>query len=598
MRKWLLLSLVLSLLLTAGCASPDVTDQTKGETKSTEPILSQSDEKMFTDRDQRTDYTGEESVRIELSGSSATAASGSVSIEGSTVTITGDETYLISGTLDNGSIIIDAGEDAKPHLVLEGVSVHRGDSAALEIREADKVVVTLAQGTENTFTSDSFSVDGVDGTLFSRQDLTLNGSGTLTVTAPTGHGIVCKDDLVFTGGNYQISTASHGLDVNDSVRITGETELTLLAGKDGIHCENTDDSTKGFVYVEKGSLNIRAEGDGISAGAYARILDGSFDILAGGGSANGIKEHSDFFGGFMGSGRPGSGQIVQETSTEDSTSMKGLKAAGDITVTGGTFVIDAADDALHSDTSITVTDGSFQIKSGDDAFHADETLTVAAGVVNVETSYEGLEAHKVYVQGGELEIHANDDGINAAGGQDESGTVGGRDGMFGGDRPGGGGHPGGGRPGGPMGSGSSNGVIEISGGQLKIYSSGDGMDANGSIAISDGSIYVANPSSGDTSVLDCDTGAVITGGIFTSTGASTMMAQSFAGSSTQGVIGCTVGNQPAGTPVSVQDAAGNTLVSYETEYQCVLVIISTPDLQKGETYTLTVGETSGSVQAT
>ena len=148
-----------------------------------------------------------------------------------------------------------------------------------------------------------------------------------------------------------------------------------------------------------------------------------------------------------------------------------------------------------------------------------------------------------------------------------------------------------------MGGGSSDGVIEISGGELKIYSSGDGMDANGSIAISNGNIRVANPSSGDTSVLDCDTGAVITGGTFIGSGASTMMAQSFDGASTQGVIACTVGAQSAGTPVSIQDAAGNTLTSYETEYDCVPVIISTPQLQTGESYTLTVGEYSGPMQA-
>jgi hypothetical protein len=278
--------------------------------------------------------------------------------------------------------------------------------------------------------------------------------------------------------------------------------------------------------------------------------------------------------------------------------MKGLKAAGDIFIDDGSFVMDTADDCIHSNTSITVSDGNFDLSSGDDAFHADDTLTVREGLLNIKTSYEGLEAQKVYIHGGEMEISAKDDGINSAGGQDASGTEGGRDGMFGasGERPMGGGRPGG-KPGGYFGGGASDGVIEISGGSMKIYSSGDGMDANGSITVSGGKIYVANPSGGDTSVLDSDNGAVITGGSFIGAAASTMMAQSFSEASAQGVIACTVGNQRAGTPVIVQDQAGNELVSYDTEYDFVLVIISTPELQKGESYTLTVGEYTGPIQA-
>lgn len=146
-------------------------------------------------------------------------------------------------------------------------------------------------------------------------------------------------------------------------------------------------------------------------------------------------------------------------------------------------------------------------------------------------------------------------------------------------------------------SSSSDGNIEISGGNLTIYASGDGLDSNGSLTISGGSIYVANPTAGDTSVLDADISPVITGGTFISTGSTTMMAQSFSSSSPQGVIACTTGTQAAGSTVSVTDSDGNTLISYETEYSCVLVIISSPDIIKGETYTLTAGAVSGSVEA-
>lgn len=580
MKKWLIFPLALSLLLTAGCSDYKTVDKPKDNT--TKPTVFQKSKDMFTDRDHKTQYAEEKSVRIQLNGNTATSASDSVRIEGNTVTITGDKTYILSGTLDNGTITIDAGENDKPQLVLDGVTVN-SDTTALEILEADKVFITLAEGTENQLSASEAAVH-------SKQDLTFNGSGSLTVTSTGGHGITCKDDLVFTGGSYQIQCASHGLDANDSIRITGDTVMTLDAGKDGIHCENQDDSELGFVYIETGNLKITAQGDGISAGAYAHVLDGSFDITAGGGSANGTKEQSDFFGGFMGGGggRPARPRAAQTfTTTEDSTSMKGIKAVGDITLEGGSFIMDTADDSVHSNTAITVNGGSFELSSGDDAFHAEEALTLNAGVLNVKTSYEALEAHKVYVRGGELELHAKDDGINAAGGQDQSGIGGGRDGMFGG-----------GRPGGHFGGGSSDGLIEISGGKLKIYASGDCMDANGIITISHGDIYATNPTSGDTSVLDSDNDAVITGGSFIGAAASTMMAQSFDQSSTQGVLAGTVGSQKAGTLVTVTDTAGNTLVSFEAEYDFVLVILSTPELKKGETYTLTVGELTHTTQAT
>ena len=576
MKKWLAYPLALSLLLTAGCTAQYTTEEpTEKETK---PTASQVDADMFTDRDHKTQYSEGKSVRIQLNGDTAEAKADTVHIDGSTVTITGSDTYILSGSLD-GSIIIDAGEKGKPQLVLEGVTV-QSETNAVNIQEADKVFITLAEGTEN-------SLSATEAAVYSKQDLTFNGLGTLTAASTADHAITCKDDLVFTGGSYQIRSASHGLDANDSIRITGDTTMTVEAGKDGIHCENQDNSDVGFVYVEKGSLKITAQGDGISAGAYAHIVDGSFDITAGGGSVNGSKEHSDFFGGFMGGGRPARPRAAQSTTTEESTSMKGLKAEGNVTIENGSFVMDTADDTVHSNQTITVNGGVFELSSGDDAFHAEETLTIQAGIINVKTSYEALEAHKVYVRAGVFELHAKDDGINAAGGQDNSGTTGGRDAMFGG-----------GRPGGPFGGGSSDGLIEISGGELKIYSSGDGMDANGSIKVTGGDLYVTNPTSGDTSVLDSDNGAVITGGSFIGAAASTMMAHSFDGSSTQGVIAVTVGSQKAGTEVTVTDDAGNTLISFEAEYDFVLVILSTPELTKGETYTMTVGTMTDTVQAT
>lgn len=572
-------------------------DNSGGESSNAAPAevdFSQTDADMFTQRDDKTAYDAENAVYIQLNGNSATASSDSVQISGSTVTVKEEATYVISGSL-KGELVVDAPNTAKLQLVLNGVDITCQTSAALYIQEADKVFVTLAEGTRNALTSGSSiaTVDGsnVDGALFSKQDLTLNGSGSLTVISTTAHGIVCKDDLVITGGTYVVNSASHGLDANDSVRIKNAA-LTIDAGKDAIHCENSENATKGFVYVSGGAIHAEAEGDGIAASAYMQITGGTIDLLVGGGSENGSKAHSDNFGGFMGGGhgggRPGGtgGNPSQSTGTEESsTSMKGLKSANSMLISGGIFVIDSADDSIHSDVSVIINGGTFTIASGDDAIHAEDTLTITAGKVDITESYEGLEALHIDVQGGDIRLVASDDGLNAAGGTDQSGTGGGRDGMFGGGRPGGG----------FGGMGGGNGSIKVSGGDLYINSSGDGLDANGTLEISGGHTVVVGPTQGDTATLDYDTSGIITGGTFIGTGASGM-AQTFSDSQ-QGVIALNVGNRTAGTQIILKDAKGNVLISHQPELNFAVVILSSPEMKKGETYTITVGSQSGDFEA-
>lgn len=615
MKKLLSIFLIISLVMCifTGCSNTNSDTETNNNSESSgtnstdnaaDPVkvdFSETDADMFTDRDLKSDYEESESIKIQLNGSSATASSDSVKISGTTVTITEDTTHIISGTLDDGMIIVNAKDTAKLQLVFNGVNINSETSSPLYILEADKVFVTLADGTQNTLsnggTFTAIDENNIDSVIFSKQDLTLNGSGTLTVTSPAGHGIVSKDDLVITSGEYTVTSASHGLDANDSVRVTGDTTLTVDAGKDGIHAENTDDTSLGFVYISNGTMNIESEGDGISAGAYMQIEDGTFDILAGGGSENGTKESSDSWGGFMGGGgrggmggmnKPMSTSAESSTDTDDgSSSMKGIKSANSMLISDGKFTIDSADDSVHSDVSLTVNGGTFEIASGDDAIHAEETLTVTASTINITQSYEGLEALDIDVQGGDIKLVASDDGLNAAGGTDSSGTTGGRDGMF----PGG---PGG--MGGGMGmSSNSNGSIVVSGGSLYINSSGDGMDANGSLTVSGGYTVIVGPTQGDTATLDYDTSAVITGGTFIGTGASGM-AQSFS-ESQQGVIAVSVGSQSADTTITLEDKNGNTIISYAPELSFQVVILSSPDIVSGETYTVTVGSTSGEFEA-
>ena len=639
MKRWISLLCALGLLLAAltGCTSAgapaessaaEAPAETAAPQESAAPsaeaadddaadFTPQTDADMFTDRDTRAAYDEESAVRIELNGSSISASSDSVQINGTTAILTEEATYIVSGTLDDGMLVVDADEAAKLQIVLDNASITSSTSAALYVLEADKVFVTLAEGSQNALANGGSFVaiddSDIDGAVYSKQDLTFNGSGALSVTSPAGHGIVGNDDLVLAGGTYTVTSASHGLNANDSVRITGETGLTLDAGKDGIHVENNNDASLGFVYISGGTFAIEAEGDGISAGAYLQITDGAYDLLAGGGSVNGESQSSTSWGGFRG-GPMETAPSAGETS-ESSTSMKGLKAVSSLVISGGTFAI----------------------ATGDDAFHADETLTVTGGAIDISESYEGLEALHLDIQGGEISLVSRDDGLNAAGGTDGSGSTGGRDGRFGGwmggapdgeapagpgeapersdgsakepveppqdasdgsvalpEMPEGGGRGGRGGMGGGVSSASSGGSIALSGGTLTIQASGDGLDANGTIEITGGTTVVAGPTSGDTAVLDYDTSATIAGGTFLGTDAAGM-AQTFR-SAEQGVVTERVSGS-AGDEIVLADASGTALLTLSPALDFQFIVLSSPDLVSGETYTLTVGGTSTEVQA-
>ena len=289
-------------------------------------------------------------------------------------------------------------------------------------------------------------------------------------------------------------------------------------------------------------------------------------------------------------GRPGNETEAMNGSSsvednEDSTSIKGIKAVADLTIYNGAFSIDSADDAVHSNSNVTIYGGTFSLATGDDGFHADDTLTVSGGSIDIMKSYEGLEGLHVLVAGGDISMTASDDGINAAGGTDASGIGG----IRGGDAFHGHG------AGGPGMGGASNGSIVISGGTIHINASGDGIDANGSLEITGGTTVVSGPFQGDTATLDYDTSAIITGGTFIGTGAAGM-AQTFSDSE-QGVIAVNAGNQIEGTKIMLEDEDGNLILEHEANMSFAVIILSSPDVKKGETYKITVGEISGEFAA-
>ena len=591
-RTVFILSLISAILLT-GCGKNEPMTTGANNTP-TEPIniAAMDVSELFSDRDFEKEYNAADCVTIALQN---TTASGSgVSIDGSKVTIVKEGTYLLSGSLMDGMIVVDTDKESKVQLILDGADIHSQASAPIYIKQADKVFITLADGSSNSLScGESFTAideNNIDAAIFSKDDLTLNGTGSLTVSSPAGHGIVSKDDLRITGGSYTVTCAGHGFAGNDAVSIA-DGSFVIQCGKDGIHSENDEDSTLGAVYIGSGTYRITSDGDGIGAGAAMQLSGGDFTLLCGGGSENGEEHNDDMFGGGMGMppgsmGGRGFGEMSTDATESDTTvSAKAFKSAGAMTVTGGSYHISSADDAFHSNNNLTVTNGTFQIATGDDGFHADEALAVTGGSITITESYEGLEGLSITVSGGDITLKASDDGFNAAGGNDESGFGG----M--GGRPGGHGGFGGDR----FGS-SSESYIDISGGNIFVDADGDGIDSNGNLSFSGGYTIVEGPTNGGNGPLDYGGKGSLSGGTILITGSSGM-AQSLSSSGSQGVFAITVGNCSAGTEVTISDQNGNEIVRLTPQKMFGCVIVSTPDIQKGESYTIDLNGTSGTFEA-
>ena len=595
---------------------------------------------LFTENDKNGAWDTARATRITLDGDEVSEFGGGAYAFDGSVMITGKGKYVISGTLTDGSVIVDTDSSAKVWIMLDGADITCSTGACLDVEQADKVFLTLAEGSDNRLTTTGFSEEnrtaGMDGAVFSRDDLTINGSGSLTVTAAEESGIVCNDELVLTGGTITVDAAADALHVNDNLRIM-ETQLKLKAGDDGISLTGLESE----LYWESGTLTITATGDGVNAENNIRILNGALTLEAGddGISAGGVTGMLEITGG-----------TVQITAAD-----KGIAAENTVTLAGGNVEIDAEDDGISTAGLFQMENGKLAITTRDDGIHSDTAVEIRGGTVQIPSCYEGIEAVTIDVSGGEITIYPEDDGLNANGGTDSFGVAGfgGRGGFIGG--PGGMfGGPDSGMPGqagevedggfeppmmpdenedvGPeppvMGSGeephepgtdaaagerpamtmqdaasgemteNTETWIHVSGGSLSVINSvardADGLDSNGDIIISGGVIRVSLTNSGSNSALDygSESGGVmeISGGEVIACG-SYAMAEGFDDSSSQCSILYNIKRgAPAGTTVALEDSEGNVILSYEAPCSFSSVAISCPEMQIGETSLIAIGD--------
>lgn len=439
----------------AGCGAPNHTTTASAETTVPTETTQPSEPSTFSSQDKEIGYDASSAITILLSNQSVTIDQGGV--------------YVLSGQIEDGQIIIAAPEQDEIQLVLDGVDIYSNTSAPLYVKSAGKVFVTLAPDSHNTlsvngeYTSDE---NGVDGAVFSKSDITFNGSGSLTVHAAYGHGIVGKDEVTFTSGTYTINAQRHGISANDAVKIADGT-FDITSGKDAIQAENTDDASLGTVYIANGSVTAAAQGDAISATGTLQI-DGGYFALTTGAGAEAVASASP---------QPGMG-FAANVSSDDTTSLKGLKSDSQIRLNGGTFILNTEDDAIHAGGDLAIRDGTYRIRSGDDGIHSDQSVTLEGGTFSIEYCLEGVEGLSIIVHGGTFDIVSRDDGFNAAGGTDSSG-FGGRDDPF---------------------ASTEGAEIVINGGSITVESEGDCLDSNGALTINGGTLNLTCNGNGNTAI--------------------------------------------------------------------------------------------------
>lgn len=518
----------------------------------------------FTDREKSGSYKASEAVKITLNKTTATVSGSGVKADGSTITITEEGVYIVSGTLEDGQIIVDASDSDKVQIVLDGVHINCETNAAIYVREADKVFITLAENSSNTLGggNEYTQIDDntVDGVIFSKSDLVCNGTGSLTIEADYKHGIVSKDDLVITGGTYKIAAADNGITAKDQLKIL-DGSFDIDAANSAVKAKNADNAELGNIYIAGGIFTIEAEQDGFHATGSIVVDDGTITVNSG----------DDGFHAELDTVIHG-GTILVEKSNEG---LEGKR----VVVNGGDITVNASDDGANaagsgdddSNAASSNNDSSAAVNSGDDS--------------SISGAADGKEPPQMppdTENGSDMQPSQDFDPENAPSGGNAPQNFDPGNAPSDGDAPQK-------MQGGPGGGGNSELYIKITGGTLTVSADGDGLDSNGGLLVTGGTTIVYGPTSDGDSALDYDGSAIVTGGTLAAIG-SAGMTESFDEASTQPVITyyCTE-TQSADTIITLTDSDGSALFTVTPEKAYASIVLTCPEMKLDATYTLAAG---------
>ena len=509
--------------------------------------------------------------KIVLSDSGITVTGNGAYVDGNTVIITEGGDWEVTGTCTDGMIYVRTCTDEeekdindKVKLRLNGMSLTNPDGPAIYWDRCKKAFITLESGTTNTITDGAsytttveehvingvtYSIDAsqAKGAIHTDDTLEIKGKGTLKVNGNYKHGIATDDDISIENGVFDITSVKDGIHANDDITINGKNvEITINTQSDGLDSEGT----LNLELVKK--LTVTGAGKAIKADGDITITDGTYicdttdDCINGNAAVNLTGGSYDLTSGDE-AVTAASVLTVENIELTANTTGKGIKAESDLNVNSGTFNITSGDDSVHCNGNITVKDGTFNLSSGDDGVHADTTLTIENGTINITKSYEGLEGNDVVINGGVISVVASDDGINAAGGQDQSSQ--------------------GGRPGqNPFQPGaSSNSAITINGGEVYVVSSGDGIDSNGALNFNDGVVVVQGPQSGGNFAVDADGTVGFNGGTVVALASSNAMWEDITRKTGNAVYNKSVGSVTKGSTVCITDSSGNVLAAVKSQ---------------------------------
>lgn len=481
-----------------------------------------------------TDCSGDsdsEITEIALNGASITVNGNGVILDGTTATLTSARTYRLTGTLADGRIIVNTQDDGLVRLILNGADISSSSSAPIQIVNAWKAAIILANQTDNHVADSASYVfqgpteDEPNAAVFSKVPLYISGNGSLTVTGRYNDGIASKDGLIINSGTITVNAVDDGIRGKDYL-VVNNGSLAVNSGGDGLKSDNADDADLGYIHIANGSIGITSGGDAITAETKVVISGGDFRLTTGGGS-----------------------KVV----IDESLSAKGIKGLASVIVDNGTFTIDAADDAVHSNSSVIINGGRFVMATGDDGIHADTAVTINGGEIDVTRSFEGIEGVVVTINNGTIHILSSDDGLNVAGDQAGTGYY-----MF------------------------------LNGGYIVVNAAGDGIDVNGTIVMTGGAVIVNGPITSFDGPLDFDVSCAITGGYLLAVGSAGMAQAPSTTSPQRSVLINFRSTKTAGSLVSIQQS-GTSICTFAPAKQYQSVLLSSPDLTEGAACRVYVG---------
>lgn len=509
--------------------------------------------------------TSEYNAKIYLSDDNTKIEGSGAQISGTNIKIQKGGTYYFTGSISNACIEVDTSKNDEVGIVLDNANITSKTTSAINGIACKKLTITLAENSINNV-ADSSSYTGFsdteksepDGTIFTKTDLVINGTGKLAVDSNYKDGIVSKDELKIISAEIEIDSADDGISGKDYTAINNA-KITINSKGDGIKSTNDEDTSLGYIAIEGGTINIKSGSDGIQAETILNISQNPVINITTSGSVSTSSNSSKMYGSIS-------------ASQDNSSSSKGLKAGKQIAIENGTFTINSTDDSIHSNDSVIINGGTFNITSGDDGIHSDTSLVINNGNIDIKKSYEGIESSYIEINGGDISVVASDDGINVAGGNDSS-AIGGRQGQnnF-------------------SSVSNSNRKLVINNGNIKVNATGDGLDSNGSMYIYGGTILVEGPASSGNGALDYDVECVVTGGNIIAYGAGGMW-QNPSATSTQYTVAYAYSGK-SGDNLILKDSSGKEIANITTTKSYGGILFSNSQIQKGETYTLYANGTS------